>query len=55
MVVETIKALQQGGIRSNLALLQAGITYAERQKLAKKLFLPIDQVTEVVKRADLSR
>jgi hypothetical protein len=54
-IMSTIKNLQQVGIKSNLDLLQAGRTSADRTQLAQKHALSLDLVTEVVNRADLSR
>jgi hypothetical protein len=43
------------GLRSNLDILQAGLTAANRQSLVEGSGLPLEVITEVVNRADFSR
>ena len=52
---QAIKLLSDSGIRTNLELLQAGITSRERQALAKTSGLSPAIITEMVNRADFSR
>ena len=54
-IEEAVKILHRMGIRSNLDLLQQGITAAERQTLAKTSGLPEPVICELVNRADFSR
>ncbi len=53
--VKAIKVLQEAGIRTNLEVLQAGITPEGRKSLAKSTGLPAEIITELVNRADFSR
>jgi len=50
-----IQALREQGIRTNLDLLQRGLTPEGRQEVAKCCSLPLEVVEEWVHRADLSR
>jgi hypothetical protein len=52
---EAIGALREAGIRTNLDLLQHGLTPAGRRDLAERSGLPEALVLELVHRADLSR
>ena len=54
-IVEAIKALREAGVRTNLEIIERGITAAERNSLAKESELPYPLITELVNRADLSR
>ncbi len=50
-----IKVLGECGVRTNLELLQKGITEAGRKSLANSTGLPAAIITDLVNRADLSR
>ncbi len=50
-----LRALQEIGIRANLDLLQRGLTPADRQSLARASGVPLEVVSALVNRADLSR
>jgi hypothetical protein len=50
-----IQALASLGIRTNLQLLQQGLTLAGRRSLADASGLPVEAVSELVNRADFSR
>ncbi len=52
---KAIKVLSGLGIRTNLQLLQQGITPSGRRSLAESSELPGEVITELVNRADLSR
>ena len=52
---EALKTLREVGIRTNLDLLQQGLTPAQRQALARRSGLPQELILELVNRADLSR
>jgi hypothetical protein len=52
---QTIKALSTLGIRTNLQLLQHGLTPSARQVLANDSGLPMAAITDLVNRADFSR
>lgn len=54
-VIEACKALRLSGIRTNLDLLQQGITPAGRRALAESSGLPEAVVSDLVNRADFSR
>ncbi len=50
-----IQVLRNLGIRTNLGLLQQGITAADRRKLTQDSRLPEEVISELIHRADLSR
>jgi hypothetical protein len=50
-----VKALRERGIRTNLDLLQQGVTAAGRKALVKSSGLPEAVISELVNRADFSR
>jgi len=50
-----VQALRSAGIRTNLELLQQGLTAAGRKALAEKSGLPETVITDLTNRADLSR
>ena len=50
-----IKVLAEQGVRTNLQVLQAGITSAGRKSLADSSGLPAEVITELVNMADFSR
>jgi hypothetical protein len=52
---ESIKALAEYGIRTNLQLLQQGITSEERKSLSNKTGLSFNEITQLVHLADFSR
>jgi hypothetical protein len=52
---EANEALREVGIRTNLQLLEAGITPVNRKELSEKTNQPIETITELVNRADFSR
>lgn len=54
-IMSYIKLFNAIGIKSNLDALQAGLTQADRQGLAKSSGLPIEIVNELINRADFSR
>ena len=54
-IIEAIKALVDIGIRTNLDILQKGITSAERKALAETSGLPEKEIEEIANRADFSR
>ncbi len=54
-ILQAIKLLSASGIRTNLELLQEGITAGERQALAKSSGLSPAIITDLVNRADFSR
>lgn len=51
----TVKTLGNLGIRTNLELLQRGLTPADRKAMAVESSLPVDQVDELTHTADFSR
>jgi hypothetical protein len=54
-ITDAIKVLREVGVRTNLELLQQGITPAGRKALAESSGLPGAIITELVNRADFSR
>jgi hypothetical protein len=54
-VTNTIKILAELGLRTNLQLLQQGLTPPRRQSLAEQSGLSVEVVLELVNRADFSR
>jgi hypothetical protein len=54
-ITDAIKVLREVGIRTNLELLQQGITPAGRKTLAESSRLPGAIINELVNRADFSR
>jgi hypothetical protein len=50
-----IKVIGEFGIRTNLQLLQRGISEAGRKSLADSTGLPLDVISDLVNRADFSR
>jgi hypothetical protein len=50
-----LKAFREIGIRSNMDLLQRGLTPKDRQSLAESSGVPLEMISELVNRADLSR
>ena len=52
---ETIQVLAEHGIRTNLQLLQQGITQEGRTSLAELTGLPLEVIMQAVNRADFSR
>ena len=52
---ESILALRTLGIRTNLDILQAGITAQEQQALADRSNVSLDVISDLVNRADFSR
>lgn len=54
-ISDAIKVLGEFGIRTNLELLQKGITAKGRMSLAETSGLPIPIISELVNRADFSR
>ena len=54
-ISHSIKVLGEFGVKTNLQLLQAGISAAERKSLAESTGLPEAIITELVNRADFSR
>jgi len=55
VISDAIKVLHEFGIRTNLELLQKGITSAGRETLAETSGLPAAIISELVNRADFSR
>ena len=55
LIRQAIKVLAEVGLRSNLQVLQAGISSKDRHELAGKTGLSLETVTEIVNQADLSR
>jgi hypothetical protein len=55
IVKEDIAKLRAFGIRSNLDLLEAGLTPEARQELAERSGVPVAGITSLVHRADFSR
>lgn len=54
-LIETIKALRNFGIRTNLDILQQGPTLAERKAIAEAGEFPEEEIHEIANRADFSR
>jgi hypothetical protein len=54
-VIVAIKALGEAGLRTNLAVLQAGLNSNGRRQMAQNTGLAIEMITELVHRADFSR
>jgi hypothetical protein len=54
-IIDAIKVLHGLGIRTNLELLQKGITMAGRKSLGDTSGLPVAVISELVNRADFSR
>jgi hypothetical protein len=52
---DAVKALRPLGIRTNLGMLQRGMTLADRQFLSETSGVPEAIITELVNRADFSR
>ena len=52
---EAIAVLRELGVRTNLQLLEKGISQVERKVLSNKTHLPVDTIVELVNRADFSR
>ena len=50
-----VRQLKEASIASNLGVLEAGRTTADRQVLAEKIVIPLDFLTGLVHRADLRR
>jgi hypothetical protein len=55
IVLNAIKVLSGMGIRTNLQLLQQGITPTGRMSLSENSGLPMEVISDVVNRADFSR
>ncbi len=54
-ITQAIEALRQIGVRTNLELLQRGISAAGRKELADESGLPLATIVDQVNRADFSR
>jgi Domain of unknown function (DUF4332) len=54
-VIAAIKVLGEVGLRTNLAVLQAGLTPTGRRQMAQNTRLTIETITGLVHRADFSR
>ncbi len=54
-LIETIKALRNFGIRTNLDILQQGPTLADRKAIAEAGEFPEEEIHEIANRADFSR
>jgi hypothetical protein len=54
-ITEAIKVLRESGVRTNLDLLEKGITAAGRRALVSTSGLPAEVISDLVNRADFSR
>jgi hypothetical protein len=54
-IIEAIKALRSLGIRTNLDILQQGLTSVDRKAIAEASRLPEEEIDEIANRADFSR
>lgn len=54
-IIEAIKVLHESGVRTNLDLLEKGITAAGRRSLVSASGLPAEVISDLVNRADFSR
>jgi hypothetical protein len=54
-ITEAIKVLRETGVRTNLDLLEKGITAEGRRSLASVGGLPVEVISDLVNRADFSR
>ena len=55
ILAHTIQVLAELGVRTNLQLLQQGLTPLERSTLAEQSGLPVQTILQLVNRADFSR
>jgi hypothetical protein len=55
VILEAIKVLRESGVRTNLELLEKGITPSGRKSLAETSHLPETMISSLVNRADFSR